>query len=67
VNNASAFSAFLGLMLRDLRVLRRELGPFVIRIVMQPLLFLFVFTYVFPHLGQGNPMASRSCSAASPQ
>src|ERR1700678_3815960 len=50
-------SAFLGLMLRDLRVLRRELGPFVVRIVMQPLLFLFVFTYVFPHLGHGNPMA----------
>jgi ABC-2 type transport system permease protein len=45
-------------MLRDLRVLRRELGPFVVRIVMQPLLFLFVFTYVFPHLGQGNPMAA---------
>src|SRR5580704_15460581 len=51
-------SAFLGLMLRDLRVLRRELGPFVVRIIMQPLLFLFVFTFVFPHLGQGNPMAA---------
>src|SRR6202046_5282400 len=45
-------------MLRDLRVLRRELGPFVVRIIMQPLLFLFVFTYVFPHMGQGNPMAA---------
>src|SRR3984957_7785402 len=51
-------SAFLGLMLRDLRVLRRELGPFVVRIVMQPLLFLFVFTYVFPHMGHGDPMAA---------
>src|ERR1700677_1065546 len=50
--------AFLGLMLRDLRVLRRELAPFVVRIIMQPLLFLFVFTYVFPHMGQGNPMAA---------
>src|ERR1700722_1973527 len=57
VNRAPYVSAFLGLMLRDLRVLRRELGPFVVRIIMQPLLFLFVFTYVFPHLGQGNPMA----------
>jgi ABC-2 type transport system permease protein len=45
-------------MLRDLRVLRREIGPFAVRIIMQPLLFLFVFTYVFPHMGQGNPMAS---------
>ncbi len=44
--------AFLGLFLRDLRVLGRELGPFAVRIVMQPLLFLFVFTYVFPRIGQ---------------
>src|SRR5580692_488978 len=58
VNRTPYVSAFLGLMLRDLRVLRRELGPFVVRIIMQPLLFLFVFTYVFPHLGQGNPMAA---------
>ncbi len=51
-------AAFFGLMLRDLRVLGRELGPFVVRIVMQPLLFLFVFTYVFPHMGHGDPMAA---------
>ena len=47
-------SAFGGLMLRDLRVLRRELGPFIVRVVMQPLLFLFVFTYIFPRIGQAN-------------
>jgi ABC-2 type transport system permease protein len=58
VTKAPYVSAFLGLMLRDLRVLRREIGPFVVRIIMQPLLFLFVFTYVFPHMGQGNPMAA---------
>ena len=50
--------AFTGLFLRDLRVLGRELGPFVLRVVMQPLLFLFVFTYVFPHMSTGNPMAT---------
>jgi ABC-2 type transport system permease protein len=53
--------AFGGLLMRDFRVLRRELGPFVLRILMQPLLFLFVFTYVFPHMNQGgagNPLAS---------
>jgi ABC-2 type transport system permease protein len=65
VNNASAVSAFFGLMLRDLRVLRRELGPFVIRIIMQPLLFLFVFTYVFPHMGQGNPMSAGGTNFAT--
>ncbi len=45
--------AFWGLMLRDFRVLRRELGPFAIRVVMNPLLFLFVFTFLFPRIGQG--------------
>lgn len=47
-------SAFFGLMLRDLRVLRREIGPFVVRIAMQPLLFLFVFTFLLPRIGQAN-------------
>ncbi|GGI09741.1 transport permease protein [Egicoccus halophilus] len=42
-----------GLLLRDLRVLRRELWPFVARAVAQPLLFVFVFAYVFPRIGQG--------------
>jgi ABC-2 type transport system permease protein len=56
-------SAFAGLMLRDLRVLRRELVTFAVRVIMQPLLFLFVFTYVFPHLGQG-PASQHATSAA---
>jgi ABC-2 type transport system permease protein len=53
--------AFAGLFLRDLYVLRRELFPFVIRVCMNPLLFLFVFTYVMPHMSGGaamNPTAS---------
>jgi ABC-2 type transport system permease protein len=41
-----------GLLLRDLRVLRRELPAFLTRTVMQPLLFVFVFAYVFPRIGQ---------------
>ena len=52
--------AFGGLLLRDLYVLRRELFPFAIRILMNPLLFLFVFTFVMPHMTNGaamNPMA----------
>jgi ABC-2 type transport system permease protein len=48
--------AFAGLFLRDLHVLRRELFPFVIRVCMNPLLFLFVFTYVIPHISGGNSM-----------
>ncbi len=42
--------AFIGLMRRDLRVLSREIAPFLIRVAMNPLLFLFVFTYVMPHM-----------------
>jgi ABC-2 type transport system permease protein len=49
--------AFAGLFLRDLRVLTREMGPFVLRVGMQPLLFLFVFTFIMPRMSGGNPMA----------
>jgi ABC-2 type transport system permease protein len=49
----TALAAFGGLMLRDLRVLRRNLGEFLGRTIVQPLLFVFVFTYVFPKIGQG--------------
>jgi ABC-2 type transport system permease protein len=57
--------AFFGLMLRDLFVLRRELGPFLVRIAMNPLLFLFVFTYVMPHMSGGaalNPTANMAAA-----
>ena len=54
--------AFAALFLRDLYVLRRELFPFLIRVCMNPLLFLFVFTYVIPSMsgpaGRMNPTAS---------
>jgi ABC-2 type transport system permease protein len=48
--------AFTGLFLRDLHVLRRELLPFVIRVCMNPLLFLFVFTFIMPHMSGGAAM-----------
>jgi len=60
-------SAFLGLMLRDLFVLRREIGPFLIRVGMNPLLFLFVFTYVMPHMSGGaalNPTAKMAAASS---
>jgi ABC-2 type transport system permease protein len=50
VTPAQAFGA---LLLRDLRVLRRNFKQFLLRTVMQPLLFTFVFAYVFPKIGQG--------------
>jgi ABC-2 type transport system permease protein len=48
--------AFAGLFVRDLHVLRREFLPFAIRVCMNPLLFLFVFTYVIPHMNAGAAM-----------
>ena len=51
-----AVSAFGALLLRDFRVLRRELMPFALRVLMQPFLFLFVFTYLMARIGQGAGM-----------
>jgi ABC-2 type transport system permease protein len=48
-----ALGAFVALLLRDLRVLRKTLGMFIARAVSQPLLAVFVFAYVFPKIGQG--------------
>jgi ABC-2 type transport system permease protein len=45
--------AFRALLLRDLRVLRKHTIEFIVRTIMQPLLFVFVFAYVFPKIGQG--------------
>lgn len=44
--------AIVGLMGRDLRVLRREAVAFLTRTIAQPLLFVFVFAFVFPRIGQ---------------
>ncbi len=56
--------AFAGLFLRDLYVLRRELFPFAIRVCMNPLLFLFVFTYVLPHMSGGGGRMSPAAQMA---
>ena len=49
----AAREAFVAQLGRDLQVLRKNLWVFALRTVMQPLLFVFVFTYVFPKIGQG--------------
>ena len=46
-------TALGALILRDLTVLRKSLGEFALRTVIQPFLLVFVFLYVFPHIGQG--------------
>jgi ABC-2 type transport system permease protein len=45
-------SALGALLLRDLVVLRKHLGEFVFRTLIQPFLLCFVFLFVFPEIGQ---------------
>jgi ABC-2 type transport system permease protein len=44
---------FIAMLARDLRVLRRNAISTFARSVVQPLLFVFVFTYVLPKVGGG--------------
>ena len=41
------------MLLRDLTVLKKGLGIFIARTLIQPFLLVFVFLYVFPQIGQG--------------
>jgi ABC-2 type transport system permease protein len=45
------FTVFLALLRRDLRVARKELPFFLLRTVMQPVLFLIVFGFLLPKMG----------------
>ena len=61
----AAVAAFKALLARDVLVLRKTLTSFLIRTIMQPLLVVFVFTYVFPKIGQGVGGAGRGAAAFS--
>jgi ABC-2 type transport system permease protein len=50
---AASWAAYKALLLRDLTVLRKQLNEFLPRTLLQPFLLVFVFTYVFPQIGQG--------------
>lgn len=50
---AASRVAFGALLLRDAVVLRKTLKEFIPRTILQPFLLVFVFTYVFPKIGQG--------------
>jgi ABC-2 type transport system permease protein len=50
---AATWVAFRSLLLRDALVLRKTLKEFIPRTLLQPFLLVFVFTYVFPKIGQG--------------
>ncbi len=50
---ASSRTALGALVQRDLVVLRKHWIEFVVRVIIQPFLLVFVFLYVFPSIGQG--------------
>jgi ABC-2 type transport system permease protein len=60
-----SIAAFAGLLLRDVSVLRHHLSEFVLRTLAQPLLFVFVFAYLFPRIGQGIGGSGAGSSFAS--
>lgn len=62
---SSTASVFGALLLRDLTVLRKNLREFVPRTILQPLLLVFVFTYVFPKIGQGVGGSGRGATIFS--
>ena len=48
---SSSAAAFVALLQRDFHVLRKNLKEFIPRVILQPLMLVFVFTYVFPKIG----------------
>ena len=56
---------FGAMMAREFRVLRRNSISTFMRAVMQPLLFVFVFTYVMPKIGGGFMFGGAAAAGAS--
>ena len=56
---------FAAMMAREFRVLRRNAVATFTRAVMQPLLFVFVFAYVFPKIGGGFVLGGGAAGAGA--
>ncbi len=61
----SQLGTFAAMMARELRVIRRSFVATFTRVVMQPLLFVFVFAYVMPKIGQGSGPFTAASGAAT--
>ncbi len=64
VPQPTMLKTFAAMMAREFRVLRRNAVGTFLRSVMQPLLFVFVFTYVLPKIGGGFVAGGASSAAA---
>jgi ABC-type multidrug transport system permease subunit len=56
---------FNAMMAREFRVLRRNAVATFTRAIMQPLLFVFVFAYVFPKIGGGFMLGGGAAAAGA--
>ena len=59
---------FFALLARDMRVARRDFVSFAIRAIIQPVLFVFVFTFVLPKIGShggASPFSGSHAGAPS--
>jgi ABC-type polysaccharide/polyol phosphate export permease len=63
VPHPTLVKTFAAMMAREFRVLRRNAVSTFMRAVMQPLLFVFVFAYVFPKIGGGFSLGGGGASA----
>jgi ABC-2 type transport system permease protein len=61
---AASRTALGALLLRDLVVLGKHTGEFVLRTVIQPFLLCFVFLFVFPKIGQGIGGSGRGAESS---
>src|SRR3974390_734421 len=70
VPRPTLLKTFNAMMAREFRVLRRNAISLFTRAVMQPLLFVFVFAYVFPKIGGGFSLggsgAARGAAVGGP-
>src|SRR5438045_3031743 len=60
----TTLKTFGAMMAREFRVLGRNAVSTFMRSVMQPLLFVFVFSYVFPKIGSGFSAGGAGAGAA---
>jgi ABC-2 type transport system permease protein len=63
--NPTLVKTFAAMMAREFRVLRRNAPSTFARAVVQPLLFVFVFAYVFPKIGSGFMLGGGAGAAAA--
>jgi ABC-type polysaccharide/polyol phosphate export permease len=65
VPRPTMLKTFNAMMAREFRVLRRNAISVFTRAVMQPLLFVFVFAYVFPKIGGGFSLGGGAAAAGA--